>query len=124
MEEIDLISLQRASKALRCLKFNKKFYEDIRLLGLNAEGVITKGSKYAKQETNWYRSTNDVEGAFRWLITLGVLRREVDGQGLTSKVRLTPLARKMLEEKPDLPDEHPGILEKAIHTIYRSWPIR
>ena len=32
-----------------------------------------------------------------WLIQVGVLRREVDGQGLTERVRLTPMGRKLLD---------------------------
>ena len=36
------------------------------------------------------------EAHFNWLIRLGVLRREVDGQGLTERVRLTPLGRQVL----------------------------
>jgi len=36
------------------------------------------------------------EDHFIWLIRLGVLRREVDGQGLTERVRLTPLGREVL----------------------------
>jgi len=38
------------------------------------------------------------EDHFIWLIQLGVLRREVDGQGLTERVRLTPLGRDVLAE--------------------------
>lgn len=41
---------------------------------------------------------------FEWLIKLGVLRRDVDGQGLTSKVRLTPLGLAVIEQwKGELP---------------------
>jgi hypothetical protein len=37
------------------------------------------------------------EDHFNWLIRLGVLRREVDGQGLTERVRLTPLGRIVID---------------------------
>ena len=33
-----------------------------------------------------------------WLIQVGVLRREVDGQGLTERVRLTPMGRDLLDD--------------------------
>lgn len=32
-----------------------------------------------------------------WLIQVGVLRREVDGQGITDSYRLAPLGRQLLE---------------------------
>lgn len=32
-----------------------------------------------------------------WLIQVGLLRREVDGQGLTDSFRLTPLGRQLVE---------------------------
>jgi hypothetical protein len=41
-------------------------------------------------------SSDRTEDHFLWLIRLGVLRREVDGQGLTERVRLTPMGRKLL----------------------------
>lgn len=39
-----------------------------------------------------------VEYLMMWLIQVGMLRREVDGQGLTDSFRLTPLGRQILEE--------------------------
>ncbi|NET35694.1 MAG: hypothetical protein F6K19_27325 [Cyanothece sp. SIO1E1] len=37
------------------------------------------------------------ESELLWLIQVGVLRREVDGQGLTDSFRLTPLGRQLLD---------------------------
>ena len=41
-----------------------------------------------------------------WLIRVGILRREVDGQGLTNGFRLTPLGWKLakLWEEQEIPD--------------------
>jgi hypothetical protein len=36
------------------------------------------------------------ENQLLWLIQVGVLRREVDGQGLTDSFRLTPMGRQLL----------------------------
>ena len=33
-----------------------------------------------------------------WLIQVGVLRREVDGQGITDSFRLTPLGHQLIEQ--------------------------
>lgn len=37
-----------------------------------------------------------VENELMWLIQTGLLRREVDGQGLTDSFRLTPLGRQLI----------------------------
>lgn len=41
-----------------------------------------------------------IENAMMWLLQVGVIRREVDGQGLTSRFRVTALGRQALQE-PD-----------------------
>lgn len=33
-----------------------------------------------------------------WLITVGIVRREVDGQGLTDSFRLTPIGRQLVDQ--------------------------
>lgn len=38
------------------------------------------------------------ENELMWLIQIGLLRREVDGQGLTDSFRLTPLGRQLVEK--------------------------
>jgi hypothetical protein len=38
------------------------------------------------------------ESALIWLISVGLLRREVDGQGITDSFRLTPLGRQLVEK--------------------------
>ena len=54
------------------------------------------------QRTDWQElvfvpfGESRAEDHFIWLIKLGVLRREVDGQGLTKKVRLTPLGEEVI----------------------------
>jgi hypothetical protein len=37
------------------------------------------------------------ESELLWLIQVGLLRREVDGQGLTDSFRLTPLGRQLVQ---------------------------
>ncbi|AGF51297.1 sll0871 [Synechocystis sp. PCC 6803] len=43
---------------------------------------------------------NRVERELMWLIQVGLLRREVDGQGITDSFRLTPLAKQILAQYP------------------------
>lgn len=39
-----------------------------------------------------------IEQQLLWLIQVGLLRREVDGQGLTNSFRLTPLGHSLVEQ--------------------------
>jgi hypothetical protein len=43
-----------------------------------------------------------------WLIQVGLLRREVDGQGITDGFRLTPLAKQILAQYADDQLDLPG----------------
>lgn len=70
----------------------------------------------------WFKNEQEVEKSFRWLIRSGILRREVDGQGLTSKIRLTPLGRKLLEDSPNLPKQEVTLFEHLNYWINLNWP--
>ena len=48
-----------------------------------------------------------VEVELVWLIQTGLLRREVDGQGLTDSFRLTPLGRKIITNYKKIGDNFP-----------------
>ena len=65
------------------------------------------------------KNAEEIEIHFLWLIKIGVLRREVDGQGLTSKVRLTPLGRLVLENNQNLANQKASLLELVKHSLYR-----
>ena len=39
-----------------------------------------------------------VENQLLWLIQVGALRREVDGQGITDRFRLTPLGHLLVQQ--------------------------
>jgi hypothetical protein len=41
------------------------------------------------------------ENELLWLIQVGLLRREVDGQGLTNSFRVTPLGRQLVQNWQD-----------------------
>ncbi len=119
MELIDKHILNRTSTAIKCLALNCKFYKDVQLCGLSAEKVFKQKEKYLTKHFIRFSNVNNIEAAFRWLITIGVLRREVDGQGLTSKVRLTPLGRQLLQSDPELPNKNASFKERL-----KNWFIR
>tara|TARA_Y100001968_G_C18897210_1_gene499016 strand:+ start:149 stop:523 length:375 start_codon:yes stop_codon:yes gene_type:complete len=119
MGQINKKAFKRASKAIKCLAFNSNFYKDAQINGLNAEEVFEMRDKYASNTSNWFKNSERVENEFRWLITIGILRREVDGQGLTSSVRLTPLGRQIIERKPKL------LIEKTLPSErFSNWVFR
>ena len=55
-----------------------------------------------------------IENEFLKLIKIGVLRREVDGQGLTSKVRITPIGRQVLENSSDLFNQKTTLIKRLM----------
>ncbi|MFL0730951.1 MAG: Npun_F0494 family protein [Prochlorococcus sp.] len=124
MELLDLRSKKRAAQVIRCLPFNTRFYSDAQQIGLNAQRVWQETPEYRLTGVSWFQHADAIEAAFRWLITVGVLRREVDGQGLTARIRLTPLGRQLLEQSPELPTQPAGTLERLQHFLRRLWPIR
>ena len=115
---------KRVARSFRCLPFNSLFYMDALEKGLSAETVFRNGHRYAVIRRGWFKSSEGVEAAFRWLIKIGVLRREVDGQGLTSRVRLTPLARQILEKNPQLPIQKAGLFQRFNNCVHRYFPFR
>jgi hypothetical protein len=82
-------SFERASRSVRCLPFKKRFYEEICKEAMSSKELCEKN--------NWKEyvfapfGEDRAEAHFRWMIKLGILRREVYGQGLTNRVRMTPL---------------------------------
>ncbi|MEB3199854.1 MAG: hypothetical protein VKK62_04930 [Synechococcaceae cyanobacterium] len=91
-------ALLRARRALACLPFRRAFYDSLRE-GSLAAGSVARGGP-AAELCFAPLSADQAEDHFLWLIRLGVLRREVDGQGLTGRVRLTPMGRQLLDGLP------------------------
>ncbi len=114
----------RSARAIRCLSFNSQFYIDVKKNGLMATTVFKKKAKYFSSKNIWFQGPNEIESDFQWLITLGILRREVDGQGLTSKVRLTPMGREIIETRPELFRKKPYLLERLANCIFRKLVLR
>ncbi len=112
----DRRSLERAAMALSCLPFRRSFY------GRLSNEALSSQKLESQPELCWQaQSADSIENDFLWLIWLGVLRREVDGQGITERVRLTPMGRKLLERWPgELP--RAGLLTRLFQGIRRRWP--
>jgi hypothetical protein len=90
-------SVIRAERAMRCLPFQLPLFAAMRNTSValsaiaNLEGITYNYTKRPISELT-------AESGLMWLIQVGILRREVDGQGITDSFRLTPLGRYLLEK--------------------------
>ena len=103
---------------MRCLPFSDSLYRDLQQQGLDAAKLWHNKDRYRRSQ-RWPRNPEALEDDLRWLITVGVLRREVDGQGLTSRFRLTPLGRALLDGDPDLLNKSVGFHQTVLHQLRR-----
>jgi hypothetical protein len=89
-------TIQRAELALRCSPFHIKLLQDMRYQGISIYKTVANSGielGYTKRKMSELVAESDLV----WLIQVGMLRREVDGQGLTDSFRLTPLGWKVVE---------------------------
>jgi hypothetical protein len=90
-------TVQRARRALSCSPFQMNLFATMRLQGV-ALPQIAGRSGVSLHYTVKVLSEQAAERSLLWLIQVGLLRREVDGQGLTNSFRLTPLGRLLVEQ--------------------------
>lgn len=83
--------MARARQAVRCLPFRLDFYRVLDRQALSSAQIASHPER--PRLCRRTLTANRTEDLLIWLIQLGVLRREVDGQGLTERVRLTPMGR-------------------------------
>ena len=102
MLRIDQKIFKRSKKGIRNFPFNFLIFQSLQKGSLSDQNVFENKSKYLNQEFMFINSSLFIENEFLKLIKIGVLRREVDGQGLTSKVRITPIGRQVIENSADL----------------------
>ena len=105
-----------------CLPFSEALYRDLQHQGLDAFDLWSEPNRYGRKK-GWFRNSEALEDDLRWLISVGVLRREVDGQGLTSRFRLTPLGRQLLDADPALLQRSIPMLDRLRHSLRRHWPL-
>ncbi|MCG9889473.1 MAG: hypothetical protein MH252_00175 [Thermosynechococcaceae cyanobacterium MS004] len=90
-------TIQRARRAVSCSPFERKLFDTMRLKSVSLHEIA--GQSGATQGyTVKVLPEGSAERSLLWLIQVGLLRREVDGQGLTNSFRLTPLGRLLVEQ--------------------------
>lgn len=100
-------TVQRAKRALSCSPFRLKLFQEMRNQSVPIQQIAEETgikSGYAK----FAFSESRTEDKLVWLINVGLLRREVDGQGLTDSFRLTPLGRQIVDQWEQLENEIPA----------------
>ncbi len=93
--EYPVKTVKRAEAALSCSRFYLKLFKQMRNQSVPISAIAGQTgieAGYAKKAF----SEAKAEARLEWLIKVGLLRREVDGQGLTDSFRLTPLGRQIV----------------------------
>ena len=114
---IDQKIFRRAKKGIRNSPFNLFLFKSLQKGSLSAQNVFKSKSKYLNKDFMFINSSLFIENEFLKLIKIGVLRREVDGQGLTSKVRITPIGRQVLENSKDIFNQKTTIFNILINCL-------
>ena len=90
-------TIARAKQSLFCSPFKRHL-----LAKMRHQSVPIKAIAALDGVNNGYTrrilSELAAENALGWLIQVGILRREVDGQGITDSFRLTPLGSQLIEQ--------------------------
>lgn len=116
-------TIQRAEQAVRCAPFRPLLYESMAREGVSLK-AIAGSTGMRNQFTRRSIPELAVENELLWLVQVGVLRREVDGQGLTDSFRLTPLGRVLLRQwKTDGFPPPPSWLVRLRNLLLRWVPI-
>ena len=109
---------KRASRALRCSPFKLGLFE--RMLSERVAMSEISGSDGVKNNyTKRTLSELAADNALVWLIEVGLLRREVDGQGITDCFRLTPLGRQLTESFQSKTWATPTITDRLLNVLTR-----
>ncbi len=88
-------TLKRAERALCCTWFKLPLFIAMRDNSVPLPKIVGTGG-IQQGYTQKSLSEQKTERDLMWLITVGILRREVDGQGITDSFRLTPLGRQII----------------------------
>lgn len=113
-------TLERAERAMRCAPFHLSLYTTLLEQSVSIKAIA--GSAGVQQRlSRQVLSEFAAEDALVWLIQVGVLRREVDGQGITDSFRLTPLGRHLVERLGPVSDLAAPTLGDHFYNAVSRW---
>ncbi len=90
------VTLERAERAAHCTPFQLTLFTTMRWQSVDLR-AIAGSAGVQNGYTHQPLTDSAIEQHLLWLIEVGLLRREVDGQGLTNSFRLTPLGHLLVE---------------------------
>ena len=113
-------AIRRAERAVRCSPFYVKLLAEMRVTSVSVL-TIAEDSGALKGYTKQPLSDVATERELMWLVDVGILRREVDGQGLTDSFRLTPLGRQLVErwQLQGCPDKRASLMDYIKNAMVR-----
>ncbi|PSB05170.1 Npun_F0494 family protein [Merismopedia glauca] len=91
-------TIKRAKRALNCSPFCLDLFIAMRSHSVPLQTIADELGVKNNYTTHPITELR-VENSLMWLIQVGILRREVDGQGITDSFRLTPLGRELVFER-------------------------
>ena len=113
-------TIKRAERALRCTPFRLPLLVAMRQQSVELKAIAGKAGL---QNGFTSRPVTELaaESDLLWLIQVGVLRREVDGQGLTDSFRLTPLGQQIIErsDAPSDTQSSPSFSDRLYNAVSR-----
>ncbi|MBW4579968.1 MAG: hypothetical protein KME42_10405 [Tildeniella nuda ZEHNDER 1965/U140] len=114
-------TVRRAEQAMRCAPFKLTLFTTMMQQSVSL-AAISGHSGVAHQYSQTPLSELLAEAELLWLIQVGLLRREVDGQGLTDSFRVTPLGRQLVQkwqEQGDASRMTPTLVDRLQHAWNR-----
>lgn len=111
-------TVERAERSLTCSPFLLALFVKMRLESVPLQ-LIASNVGVERGYTKAPLSELAAESALLWLIQVGVLRREVDGQGITDSFRLTPLGRQLVEKYQRVSLPNPSWLDYIYNALNR-----
>ena len=94
---IEKQAVRRADRAARCSPLHDRCFAALQDGAVGLADLCASDSPFTTRPLREAQADQLV----RWLLRVGLLRREVDGQGLTDRVRLTPLGRQVVAAWPE-----------------------
>jgi hypothetical protein len=111
-------TVERAKRSLICSPFNLCLFTAMRHQSVPV-GAIALDSGVKSGYTKRPLSELACDNALDWLIQVGILRREVDGQGITDSFRLTPLGRQVVEKLQENPKRSASWRDRLYDSLIR-----
>jgi hypothetical protein len=111
-------TLLRAERSLICSPFHLSLWKAMQTQSISL-GAIATEKGFQQGYTKRPLSELACDNALGWLIEVGILRREVDGQGITDGFRLTPLGHQLVDKFLDTDYPSPSSRDRFHEAITR-----